>query len=142
RGEGRRERAGPGAGPPVRAPCHRLRPAPVVGRLLERRDADRAPSAAGRAAVRPPAAAGPRPRAGAARRAPAGGPRRRARPRGPAGPGGGSRCGTMGVRSERLRSSMSHTDELEEYDAELELRLKREYADVFPLFRFCVLTQE
>ena len=37
---------------------------------------------------------------------------------------------------------MSHTDELDEYDAELELRLKREYADVFPLFRFCVLTQE
>ena len=37
---------------------------------------------------------------------------------------------------------MSHTDELEEYDAELELRLKKEYADVFPLFRFCVLTQE
>ena len=37
---------------------------------------------------------------------------------------------------------MSHTDELEEYDAELELRLKREYADVFPLFRYCVLTQE
>ena len=37
---------------------------------------------------------------------------------------------------------MSHTDELEEYEAELELRLKREYADVYPLFRFCVLTQE
>jgi Protein of unknown function (DUF2469) len=37
---------------------------------------------------------------------------------------------------------MSQTDELDEYDAELELRLKREYADVFPLFRFCVLTQE
>ena len=37
---------------------------------------------------------------------------------------------------------MSPTDELEEYDAELELRLKREYADVFPLFRYCVLTQE
>ena len=37
---------------------------------------------------------------------------------------------------------MSHTDELEEYDAELELRLKREYADVFPLFKYCVLTQE
>ncbi|MCU0308370.1 MAG: DUF2469 family protein, partial [Thermoleophilia bacterium] len=37
---------------------------------------------------------------------------------------------------------MSHTDELEEYDAELELRLKREYADVYPLFRYCVLTQE
>ena len=37
---------------------------------------------------------------------------------------------------------MSHVDELEEYDAELELRLKREYNDVYPLFRFCVLTQE
>ena len=37
---------------------------------------------------------------------------------------------------------MSQTDELDEYDAELELRLKREYADVFPLFSFCVLTQE
>lgn len=37
---------------------------------------------------------------------------------------------------------MSHTDELEEYDAELELRLKREYADVYPLFHYCVLTQD
>lgn len=37
---------------------------------------------------------------------------------------------------------MSHVDELDEYDAELELRLKREYNDVFPLFRYCVLTQE
>ena len=37
---------------------------------------------------------------------------------------------------------MSHVDELEEYDAELELRLKREYNDVYPLFRYCVLTQE
>lgn len=37
---------------------------------------------------------------------------------------------------------MSHVDELDEYDAELELRLKREYSDVFPLFRYCVLTQE
>ncbi|MSO45018.1 MAG: DUF2469 family protein [Thermoleophilia bacterium] len=37
---------------------------------------------------------------------------------------------------------MSHTEELDEYDAELELRLKREYVDVFPLFRYCVLTQE
>ena len=37
---------------------------------------------------------------------------------------------------------MSHADELEEYDAELELQLKREYNDVFSLFRFCVLTQE
>ena len=37
---------------------------------------------------------------------------------------------------------MSHTDELDEYDAELELRLKREYLDVYPLFTYCVLTQE
>jgi hypothetical protein len=37
---------------------------------------------------------------------------------------------------------VSHADELEEYDAELELQLKREYNDVFPLFRYCVLTQE
>ncbi len=37
---------------------------------------------------------------------------------------------------------MSHTEELEEFDAELELRLKREYADVYPLFGYCVCTQE
>jgi hypothetical protein len=37
---------------------------------------------------------------------------------------------------------MSHLDELDEYEAELELRLKREYSDVFGLFRFCVLTQD
>ena len=37
---------------------------------------------------------------------------------------------------------MSHVDDLEEFDAELELRLKREYATVFGLFRYCVLTQE
>ena len=37
---------------------------------------------------------------------------------------------------------MSHLDELDEYEAELELSLKREYAAVFGLFRFCVLTQD
>jgi hypothetical protein len=37
---------------------------------------------------------------------------------------------------------MSHLDELDEYEAELELRLKKEYADVFGLFRYCVLTQD
>ena len=37
---------------------------------------------------------------------------------------------------------MSHLDELDEYEAELELRLKQEYADVFGLFRYCVLTQD
>jgi hypothetical protein len=37
---------------------------------------------------------------------------------------------------------MSHLDELDEYEAELELRLKREYTAVFSLFRYCVLTQD
>ena len=37
---------------------------------------------------------------------------------------------------------MSHIDELDEFEAQLELRLKREYSDVFELFRWCVLTQD
>ena len=37
---------------------------------------------------------------------------------------------------------MSNIEELEEYDAEAELRLKKEYATVYGLFRYCVLTQE
>ncbi len=37
---------------------------------------------------------------------------------------------------------MSHLDELDEFEAELELALKREYTAVFPLFRYCVLTQD
>ena len=37
---------------------------------------------------------------------------------------------------------MSHIDELDEYEAELELTLKKEYAAVFGLFRYCVLTQD
>ena len=37
---------------------------------------------------------------------------------------------------------MSHLDELDEYEADLELRLKKEYAAVFGLFRYCVLTQD
>ena len=37
---------------------------------------------------------------------------------------------------------MSHLDELDEYEAELELALKKEYAAVFGLFRYCVLTQD
>lgn len=37
---------------------------------------------------------------------------------------------------------MANTDDLDEYDAELELRLKKEYADVFPIFSFCVITDE
>ena len=37
---------------------------------------------------------------------------------------------------------MSHLDELDEYEAELELRLRKEYSAVFSLFRYCVLTQD
>ncbi|CAB4688097.1 unannotated protein [freshwater metagenome] len=37
---------------------------------------------------------------------------------------------------------MSHLDELDEYEAELELGIKREYNAVYSLFRYCVLTQD
>src|ERR687885_362352 len=37
---------------------------------------------------------------------------------------------------------MSHIDELDEFEAGLELTLKKEYAAVFGLFRYCVLTQD
>jgi hypothetical protein len=37
---------------------------------------------------------------------------------------------------------MSHLDELDEFEAQLELALKREYSAVFGLFRYCVLTQD
>src|SRR4026209_175826 len=37
---------------------------------------------------------------------------------------------------------MSHMDELEPFEAGLELTLKKEYSAVFGLFRFCVLTQD
>ena len=37
---------------------------------------------------------------------------------------------------------MSHIDELDEFEAELELALKREYSAVFSLFRYCLLTQD
>jgi hypothetical protein len=37
---------------------------------------------------------------------------------------------------------MSHLDELDEFEAELELALKREYTAVFGLFRYCVMTQD
>ena len=37
---------------------------------------------------------------------------------------------------------VSHLDELDEFEAELELRLKKEYSAVFGLFRYCVLTQD
>ena len=37
---------------------------------------------------------------------------------------------------------MSHLDELDDYEADLELQLRKEYAAVFGLFRYCVLTQD
>ena len=37
---------------------------------------------------------------------------------------------------------MSHLDELDGVEADLELRLKREYTAVFGLFRYCVRTQD
>jgi hypothetical protein len=37
---------------------------------------------------------------------------------------------------------MSNLDELDEFEAELELQLKKEYTAVFGLFRYCVLTQD
>jgi hypothetical protein len=37
---------------------------------------------------------------------------------------------------------MAHLDDLDEYEAELELGLKKEYQAVFGLFRYCVLTQD
>ena len=37
---------------------------------------------------------------------------------------------------------MSNLDELDEFEAEAELRLKKEYSAVFSLFRYCVLTQD
>jgi hypothetical protein len=37
---------------------------------------------------------------------------------------------------------MSHLDALDEYEAELELEIKREYRDVFSLFRYYVIAQD
>jgi len=37
---------------------------------------------------------------------------------------------------------MSQPDALDDYEAQLELTLKREYTAVFGLFRYCVLTQD
>ncbi|MFN8223533.1 MAG: DUF2469 family protein [Gaiellales bacterium] len=37
---------------------------------------------------------------------------------------------------------MSHLDELDEFEAELELQLRREYTAVFSMFRYCVLTED
>ena len=51
--------------------------------------------------------------------------------------------GTVQAALAGLQSaSVSHLDELDEFEAEAELRLKKEYAAVFSLFRYCVLTQD
>ena len=76
-------------------------------------------SAAPRAAVRARAARRARPRSGRP------GPRRG---------GGPAREATI--------AAVSHLDELDDFEAELELRLKREYSAVYSLFRYCVLTQD
>ena len=84
-----------------------------------RAGADRAASAAPRAPFRPGAA-------------------RRARPRSRSAGHGSVQALLAGLQS----ASMSHLDELDEYEAELELRIKKEYSAVFGLFRYCVLTQD
>ena len=48
---------------------------------------------------------------------------------------GGDRLVLLAQREEPV-------DELDEFEAELELRLKKEYTAVFGLFRYCVLTQD
>src|SRR3954447_6184674 len=118
-----RDRAGPrprpargGAGRPA---DDRSRPSPL-------RRAPDPPLRAGNPAPAAPRAAF---RPGAARRA-------RPEPRSP-----WKRSGPDSPREARL-SGMSHLDELDEFEAELELRLKKEYTAVFGMFRYCVLTQD
>ena len=48
----------------------------------------------------------------------------------------------FGLVVEATIPAMSHLDELDDYEAELELRLKKEYSAVYSLFRYCVLTQD
>src|SRR6185295_10519214 len=91
-------------GTALRAADHRSRPAPVW-RGGDRRARSRRPTP-------PPARAGVRPRALARSRPGARGP--------------GSRQGGRPPRGARLKP-VSHLDELDEFEAELELRLKKEY---------------
>ena len=52
-------------------------------------------------------------------------------------------CGAVSDLLAKLQSrDVSHLDELDDFEAELELRLKREYSAVYSLFRYCVLTQD
>src|SRR5712691_1507906 len=104
-----------------------------------------APGAAD-ARPRPPALRGPDDRGirpGGPAPAP---PRAEVRPRAARGARSGARGPRAGPGSDpagRARLiGMSHLDELDEFEAELELQLKREYTAVFGLFRYCVLTQD
>src|SRR5205085_7459818 len=58
----------------------------------------------------------------------------------------GWRCRGRGLSRPSWRGytelQMSHLDDLDEYEAELELRLRKEYQAVFGLFRYCVLTPD
>ena len=54
-------------------------------------------------------------------------------------PGRGS---VLGAARKATIDRVSHLDELDDFEAELELRLKREYSAVYSLFRYCVLTQD
>src|SRR5581483_8373755 len=106
-------------GPALRAADDRPRPAPLRRGDDRRAGARRAAPAAARAAVRPRTP----------RRARAG----RSDPR--------ARHGSGRPRRVTIRR-VSHLDELDEFEAEAELRLKKEYSAVFSLFRYCVLTQD
>ena len=50
--------------------------------------------------------------------------------------------GRLGPPGRATIDFVSHLDELDEFEAEAELRLKKEYGAVFGLFRYCVLTQD
>src|SRR2546425_63034 len=125
RAPGRPARAGaglrprPGHGPAARPADTRPRP-PALRRRDDRRAAPQGPA---------PAPARAPLRLGTARRA-------GSRPR-----GAGSGLGPGAACKARL-VSMSNLDELDEFEAELELQLKKEYTAVFGLFRYCVLTQD
>src|SRR5581483_5394382 len=93
----------------------------------------------------PPLRLGTARRAGFDRPAPA--PPRtsvRARAAGRARPGARSAWKRRGLGLARATTIVlvSHLDELDDFEAELELRLKKEYSAVYSLFRYCVLTQD
>src|SRR5207244_242974 len=112
--------ARPHPGGPALGPAdYRPRPAPLRRRTARRAGSDCSAPASPRTAVRARAARRARSGAGSAWK----------------GPGLGL------ARRDRI-APVSHLDELDDFEAELELRLKREYSAVYSLFRYCVLTQD